>query len=60
MELIYAIAEYLEVPNEYIKIDSVIDGLAFFHDTRSPLVKYSCKTIRSGKYLKKNSIRRDF
>jgi hypothetical protein len=54
MELIYAIAEYFKVPNEWITITQASDNLAWF---RLNGVLYSCKTVRKGKYLKKNSIR---
>ena len=57
MELLYAIADYLEVPNEFVVIDSVSDDLVWFH-VKS--MRYTCKTTRNGKFLKKHSIRRDF
>lgn len=58
MELIYAIAQELNIPNECIKINQVIDDIVWF-SVSSTGAKYSCKTIRGGKYLKKNSIRID-
>jgi hypothetical protein len=59
MELIYAIALYLDVPNEWIVIDKVIEDGVWF-TVKNYGVSYTCTTVRSGKYLKKNSIRRDF
>jgi hypothetical protein len=57
MELIYSIAEYLQIPNEFITIDKVYDDIAWFSTKQGS--KYSCKTVRNGKFLKKNSIRID-
>jgi hypothetical protein len=57
MELIYEIAEYLNIPNEFIFIDEVSGGYAYFHIKDG--ARYTCKTIRNGKHLKKNSIRID-
>ena len=58
MELIYAIAAYLDVPNEYIIIDKVVGNLCMFHVSKNG-ASYYCKLVRNGKYLKKNSIRKD-
>ena len=57
MELIYEIAEYLNVPNEFISIDKVVGVHVWFSTTSG--AQYSCKTVRGGKHLKKNSIRHD-
>jgi hypothetical protein len=56
MELIHAIAEYFDLPNEIIIIDKALGNIAWF---RINGAEYSCKTVRNGKYLKKNSIRLD-
>lgn len=61
MELIHAIAEYLEVPNERVNIQKVIGEYVWFeilNGGNNP--QYSCRTVRGGKYLKKNSIRIDY
>lgn len=55
MELIYAIAEYLGIPNEFITIDRAVGSSVWFSTKAG--AKYSCSTVRNGKYLKKNSIR---
>lgn len=57
MELIYAIADCLDIPNEYISIDSVVGNIVWF-STKSG-ARYTCQTARNGKYLKKHSIRVD-
>ena len=57
MELIYAIAQEMNVPNEFINIDKVIGDFAWFSTKAGG--RYSCRTVRNGKYLKKNSIRVD-
>ena len=57
MELIYSIAEYLNIPNEWVIIDKVINNAAWFHVKNG--THYSCRTTRNNKYLKKNSIRID-
>jgi hypothetical protein len=57
MELIYEIAEYLNVPNEFIMIDMVVGANVWFSTTTG--AQYSCATVRGGKHLKKNSIRHD-
>lgn len=57
MELIYEIAEYLDLPNEFISIESVFGNIVWFHTTAG--ARYTCKTVRGGKHLKKNSIRHD-
>ena len=55
MELIYEIAEYLDMPNEFIKIDMVVGNCVFFSTKYG--AKYSCTSVRNGKHLKKNSVR---
>jgi len=55
MELIYAIAEYFNIPNEYVTIEQQQGDVVYFR--LSAGAGYSCKTVRGGKYLKKNSIR---
>ena len=55
MELIYEIAEYLDIPNEFITIDKVIGSDVWFSTTAG--AQYSCSTVRGGKHLKKNSVR---
>ena len=57
MELIYEIAEYLDVPNEFISIDMVV-GTNVWFSTKAG-ARYSCSTVRGGKHLKNNSIRHD-
>lgn len=57
MELIFAIADYLNIPNEFVSIDKVIGNYCWFSTKAG--AQYSCKTVRNGKYLKKNSIRRE-
>lgn len=57
MELIYAIADYLGIPNEFIFIDKAVDDCIWFHTKAG--ARYSARTVRSGKYLKKNSVRPD-
>lgn len=57
MELIYAIADYFGVPNEFITINSVKGDIVWFSTKAG--AQYTCKTVRGGKYLKKNSIRGD-
>jgi hypothetical protein len=57
MILIYEIAEYLNIPNEFISIDLVVGNIAWFSTTSG--ARYSCTTVRGGKHLKKNSIRHD-
>jgi len=56
MELIFAIADYLEIPNEFVFIDKVCGNVVWFHT--APGAQYTCKTVR-GKFLKKNSVRAD-
>ena len=55
MELIFAIADYLEIPNELVFIDKVSGDLVWFHISSG--ASYTCKTVRCGKWLKKNSVR---
>ncbi len=57
MELIYDISEYLGVPNEHVNIDKVHLNNVWFSTAAG--AKFTCKTIRGGKRLKKNSIRLD-
>lgn len=57
MELIYEIAQYFNIPNEYIKINRVSGNIVWF--SLSSGAKYSCRTVRNGNHLKKNSIRID-
>lgn len=57
MELIYEIAEYFGIPNEFIFIDSASGDVVWFRTKAG--ARYTCKTIRHGKHLKKNSIRND-
>ena len=57
MELIFAIADYLEIPNEFVFIDRVGDNIVWFHTSAG--AAYTCLTVRGGKFLKKNSIRVD-
>lgn len=57
MKLIYAIADYLGIPNEFIFIDKVSDDCVWFHTKAG--ANYSCRTVRNGKYLKNNSVRID-
>lgn len=54
MELIHAIAEYFDIPNEFVIIDRVIDSGVWFHTKAG--ASYTCSMVR-GKFLKKNSIR---
>lgn len=54
MELIYAIAEYLDIPNEFVTVDRVESNIAWFHTKAG--ASYTCNIVR-GKFLKKNSIR---
>ena len=56
MELIFAIADVLNRPNEFVFIDKVCGNLIWFHT--APGAQYTCKTAR-GKFLKKNSVRVD-
>ena len=56
MELICAIAEYLDVPNEFVTIDKVVGDCCFFSVRGAG---YNCFTVRGGKFLKKNSVRKD-
>lgn len=56
MELLYAIGEYLGVPQEWINITRV-DGAYVWFNVRCQ-ASYTCKISR-GKYLAKNSIRVD-
>lgn len=58
MELIYAIANELNIPNEFINIDRVSSNVVWF--SLKSGARYTCKTVRNGKYLKKHSIRADF
>ena len=55
MELIYAIAEYLDIPNEHITINNAAGSLIWFSTKHGS--QYTCQTVRGGKFLKKNSIR---
>lgn len=55
MELIYDLAEYLDIPNEFITIDGVFGDLVWFSTTAG--ARYTCTTVRNGKRLKKHSIR---
>lgn len=57
MELIYAIADELNIPNEFVIIDRAFDGMVWFHTKAG--AKYSARTKNDGKYLRKNSIRPD-
>jgi len=59
MELIYAIAIDLGIPNEFIIMDKVDEqsNCAWFHTKAG--ARYSCRTVRNGKFLKKNSVRID-
>jgi hypothetical protein len=59
MELIYAIADNLGIPNEFIIMDKVDakGNCAWFHTKAG--ARYSCRTVRNGKFLKKNSVRID-
>lgn len=57
MELYYEIADYLNIPNEFITINKVSGSLVWFSTKAG--AHYSCKTVRNGKHLKKNSIRID-
>lgn len=55
MEMIYAIADYFDIPNEFISIEVVIGNNVWFRTKAG--ARYSCSTVRGGKHLKKNSIR---
>jgi len=55
MDLIFDIAEYLDIPNEYIKIDMVIGNMVWFSTKTGK--QYTATSIRNGKRLKKDSIR---
>ena len=55
MGLIFAIADYFEIPNEFVFIDKVGGDIVWFHIAAG--ASYTCRTVRSGKFLKKNSIR---
>ena len=59
MELIYAIAIDLGMPNERIVMDKVDEAgnCAWFHLTSG--TRFSCRTTRNGKFLKKHSVRLD-
>lgn len=50
MELYYAIADVLGVPQEWIVIDKVVGDCCYF---RIGSNNYNCRTVRGGKYLKK-------
>lgn len=56
MELLYAIGEYLNVPQEWVNITRV-DGPYVWFNVRGQ-ANYTCKMVR-GKFLAKNSIRVD-
>lgn len=56
MELIYAIADYLNVPQEWVNITSVKENYVWFNVRGQ--ASYTCKMVR-GKFLAKNSIRVD-
>ena len=56
MEHLYAIGDYLNVPQEWINITRV-DGAYAWFNVRGQ-ASYTCKISR-GKYLAKNSIRVD-
>jgi len=57
MELIYEIAEAMNIPNEYITITAMDGKYCWF------IVKnggeWTCKTTHKQKHLAKDSIRRD-
>jgi len=55
MEIIYAIAEAINIPNEFIIIEKIIDDCIWFRTTAG--AQYSARTVRNGRRLKKNSIR---
>ena len=57
MELIFAIADKLDIPNEFVFIDRIIEDIVWLH-TKSGAC-YTCKTVRGGKYMKANSLRPD-
>jgi hypothetical protein len=56
-ELYYDIADALDIPNEFITIDKAIANTIWFSTKAG--ATYSAHTVRDGKRLKKNSIRRD-
>jgi hypothetical protein len=62
MELIYDIATALGVANEFVTIDRVSDNLAFIRvvEGKGVATHWTCKTIRSGKRMAKNSLRTDW
>jgi len=57
MKVIYAIAEYHNIPNEFVTITKAVDNILWY--TLKGGAKYSCLTVRKGTALKKNSIRID-
>ena len=57
MEVYYAIGEDLNIPQEFIFITKEIGDCIWFHTKAG--AQYSARTMRGGKYLKKNSIRVD-
>ena len=57
MELIFAIASHLDVPNEHITITKVNSGLVWFHVKNGPANQdYWCKMTKRER-LKTGSIR---
>ena len=57
MELIFAIADYCQVPNEHVTITKVDDGTVWFRVKNGPANQdYNCKMTR-GERLKKGSVR---
>lgn len=57
MELINALAEYFKLSNADIIVDTAQGNVVWFHTKAG--ARYTCKTVRGGKFLKKNSIRID-
>ena len=57
MEIIYAIAKYLNIPNEFVTINKAVGNCIWFSTKAG--AKYSATTVRGGKFLKKHSIRID-
>ena len=60
MKIIHAIAEYLSIPNEWIVVDYVGDGMMYFHYMNgSSKLSYTCKLGRNNTMMKKGSVRAD-
>jgi hypothetical protein len=56
-EVLYAIADEIGVPNEFITVERAIDDYIWFRTKAG--ATYSARTVCDGKRLKKHSVRRD-